>query len=469
MKKLFIAALAALSFVACSKDNAKNNDGVKEGVPTSVSLKITQEGVDGTRAPKPVTDGAVGQENVITGNKVHVLVFNSSNNLEYVNNFILAGNNTGTFQITSGTKYFVVMANLPASIDTYVSGLTPGAVSRTTFEQATYTLLATTNAAQEIADPAVSPASNFFMTNLYTTSQAVVAGVNPTIPVKIGRVTAKVTPMITATNVEQEVNGIPTVVGTFSDPRVKLGSYAVNTFRVGQLNSGGSEYEAYRYSYNYVANPNDIWGAAPTYPGADFIRASATYEAITAAPGPIYYTLESSHATPLEGNSTRLILRGEFAPAAAYVYDATSTTGAAGTIPGSKTFYVAVDGGSIIQGLFFDAQPANAAVVDGAITAAGLPAGSGVYTYKEYTNGLCYYNKLFLMTDEAKLGTKPSEALGVYRNHHYKATITKVNGVGYESEDGNVNPVTPVVQSSDVDLTITVLDWSGVDQNIVAE
>lgn len=430
INKLFVAALAALTFAACSSDKGETPDpGVVEGQPTYMALQVSQK--------LPVTYAPISPEAPIVGETeysgdVFVAVFNSSNNLEAFETVPFASivaNKTTKFQVTTGQKYVYVVLNKPSTL-TLPSAL--GTTTRSAFETTLYALAANDEAAAELAQ-----STKFFMTNVKAPAAAtLVAGVTDpvlesknVIKVQVGRVVAKVSVLFDAP-VSQQLGG------TLSNIDFKVGSYALSTYTVGQWT--GTQMTSPLFSAAFLAANYSKEKVALYTAAQDNINSITTDTP--------KYVLENSNSTPLEGNTTRVIVRAKFTPTQWW----DPTTAAASSTPGAGGNIWFVTNGT--YNYYCNVDPTTTAWYG------GLGAG---YTTTLYTGGICYYNKVWVM-DPQESG---SEKYCVIRNYSYRVKLTSVNGIGTNIEDGNITITDPIETNTQMVAEIEVLPWSLVEIN----
>ncbi|GEM_PF-3548864 len=139
MKKIFKffmgAAIVAAGFTGCSSEEVNPNPGpdpgpevpVVEGTPTYATFTFNVSQANSTtRANATASDmdtGAIGDNDDYTINKIRLLVFNSSNQLEanVLQDVTAPKYQTATVRLMSGPKKILVLANEHASVSTAFS------------------------------------------------------------------------------------------------------------------------------------------------------------------------------------------------------------------------------------------------------------------------------------------------------------------------------------------------------------
>lgn len=158
----------------------------------------------------------------------------------------------------------------------------------------------------------------------------------------------------------------------------------------------------------------------------------------TAAAANVAYCNENTNETAQFGNTTYVLLKGQFKPTTWYT-DASGTTANPGT---AGTFYVK-------EGAYYS-QAGYQAIQDGSDNDAkkGFTG--------PYTDGYCYYRINIKESDDG--------AYQVLRNNYYTITLNSVKAPGYPkdpTDDTTTNPpITPVEQDGYVQVEVTMTPWT---------
>ena len=387
-----------------------------------MSLKIVDVNKTSTYAPVG-TELATASESNYSG--ALVVVFNAANQLEKAETMTAAditAGQTKKFAITTGTKRVYVLLNIPAA----ATISTTAGMSRTAWEKEIHTL----TMAQ------VSTANSFFMTNVVAPAGfPLVAGVvdpvlesKNVVTVNVGRVVAKV-------NVDFNATAANQIGGKLSSIKYKVKGIETQMYTIGQIVGGINETPHFAGPYvatNYVD-------------AATFENVADYYNNVNTGLGqsPVTYPLENTNtgANILQGNTTRVVIQAVFTPDVWL-----DATGAVSTGSTGDQVWAVWDIGGVFLG-YANATP----------TAAWTAAIGG--TIKTYPNGICYYNKVWIM-DSAETGTMKYATV---RNYAYKVNITSVNGIGTEGEDDDIIPIDPIETNTQMQVEIAILPWSVVN------
>lgn len=419
INKLFLCALGVMAMMACNKENTGGDTptGGAEGLPAVASISFTQNG-PGTYAGTGES-AATQSEKTIT--KATVLVFDASNQLEQTLEF----DRTTTqkrFQTTTGKKTLFVMGNFDGTALNPAFTPQVGRFSVTDLMKQVHAVTAADIATMSTAD-------NFYLTNAASSGTGLTeftvtsnqAQNNVSIPV--GRMLAK------------------TVLKTDNMNLAAAGLLALNDVQARPINIPNKVNVVHRYDAQHVLQ-TPLFG--------DMTEANYFDVPDYAATGTPMYIMENSHdgAKILRSNTTMLLVKGTWVPAADAIMDENNANTGVLT---NGTFYAVRNKttGVIITKPVFNASPTPAVV-------AALAGSAGNGEIVEYTNGVCYYSIFIAKTGEQNLARKYQ----VERNNLYTMIINNVNGLGYNTEAGVIGaPSDPVEESTELDVTVSVVDW----------
>lgn len=420
INKLFLCALSVVAIMACNKENTGDDNKapeVPEGLPAVASISFTQNG-SGTYAG---TGESAATESEKTITKATVLVFDASNQLEQTLEF----DETTTqkrFQTTTGKKTLFVMGNFDGTVLSPAFDPQVGRFSVTDLLDQVHAV-----AAADITT--MSTADNFYLTNATSSGTGLTeftvtsnqAENNVSIPV--GRMLAK------------------TVLKTDNMNLAAVGLLALNDVQSRPINIPNKVNVVHRYNgQNVLQTPlfEDVT-ADNYFEISDYV-----------ATGTSMYVMENSHdgAKIMRSNTTMLLVKATWVPKTDAIMDENNTNTATLT---DGTFYAVRNKttGVIITKPVFSASPTPGVVAD----LAGTTENGEIV---QYANGICYYSIFIAKTGEQNLARKYQ----VERNNLYTMIINNVNGLGYNTEAGVIgSPSDPVEESTELDVTISVVDW----------
>lgn len=419
MKKILYPILAAAVVAsACNKQeplpgNGSDNGGVETsgpGAEMTISLKVASDGPS-TKA----TDAGTEQERKLTSASAYV--FNEVGTLEAVAEFENAAVTPSTkVKVSLGKKTVYVLANL---LDT-PQGAIPG-YPEPNMQKEVMTISAINDIIGEDNNP------SFAMSGYSTTEvQSSTGGVNNNqCSVTLTRLSAKVSVTNNAIDASAEK-----AAGTLDNVKVKPRNIAAKEYYF--------PYPSTEWSTpNYEASAVD----AANYLNPD-TGTAGTFSPIS---NPVYVS-ENKVSTPKNGNTTYLILQATFTPKEVYKADGSGID--ANWSAGTFFRYQNADG--TFAPKYYSASP----------TDQSLSGGNPV----EYTDGTSYY-RVLVSGDQAN--TDLSKRYSVQRNTLINLSITHATGAGSNTEDGVVpkDPETPIDETSDLTVTVTVADWTSVDQS----
>lgn len=429
---LFAALMAGGVLASCSKDAGENVDPIL-GAKTFASVSVTLNGAS-TRATDP---NAVAEE--IKINNVTLYVFNGGV-LESTGDIAIDENNHGTKVIatTTGPKTIYAVANKAVS----------GAVGslQTEFEQQVIAALDTDIAAEN----AFLMVGSTNQTLIEQTEDEALA--NP-IDIEVTRAAAKVQ-LRYAENVP--VN--PSVNAEASQPKYTMvqqntkmqlvrKDYALTP--MGDTASQKDENGDSTCDHLVAYSDSNVWFDAVTEHNNLFAES--------------FYLAENVNEEPVTGNTSFALVCLTIAPKSTADADGNFSDSpiAAGT-----TFYVIAKNDATVGGITFAAKDDKILYFANKSTAQSyLSANADLNGYEvlEYTDGKSYYRLNIRHITQSELTKKYC----VLRNNYYKANITEINNLGFNTPQGTVptEPTTPLDTQTFITADITVVDWTEVIMN----
>ncbi|MCD8031219.1 MAG: Mfa1 family fimbria major subunit [Bacteroides sp.] len=443
--KSFIALFAAgLLTASCSND--KNETPV---IPTheKAVVRVTVDAASfSTRVTFP---GNTPTSQEVPLYNYAILVFNENQILEYIepvsiytaqDQTILDPTQTpitSEFEVTLGTKYFYVVANVPVSElmsnqdqfspdqNVLVQGIKEYVLELDEVDQIIGYLKSDTQ-----ANP--NPKNRgFMMTTLggLTTVRIHVHkddGTN-TVKLTLGRAMAKV-----AVRNALKTSTQDQLYGTLENMEYKVGHNPKKMYVVQHYHRDASDVLITPNYEDDKVDPNAYFGSLEDYQSAE--DGSNTYT----------YCLENANKIPKHGNASVVYIKGKFIPHDQYILDGTSSDLVNGTFWRIKN----TDPNDPIKYTegFYANQPSVASNQEAV----------------EYKNGICYYT--LYLEDEDAIDDKYT----VKRNSFYKVSITKVSNAGEPSDDEEElipEPETPLDGSGLVEATITLIPWDEIEQD----
>ncbi|MCD8080550.1 MAG: Mfa1 family fimbria major subunit, partial [Bacteroides sp.] len=426
---------------------ACNKDGDTPPTPSPDEKGVVRVTIDGsgfnTRASFPGND-PTNKETPIYN--YAILVFNENQILEHIepvsvytsaNPSPKAPEELGTseFEVTLGTKYFFVVANVPVSKlmsdqdnfspdqDVLVQGVQDYILELESVDQIIGYL--------ESGNTVNSNEKNrgFMMTTLNGLQTVVVnknkddGDVNE-VELPIGRAMAKVA-------VREDIQSAPN--GTLKNIEYKVGHNPKKMYVVPHY---------HRYTSGVMITPNyeDETVDANAYFGPlDDYQSADDANSFT-------YCLENANKIPKMGNATVVYLKGKFEPATVVDKDKSPST-----LPADGSFWriknTAANALIKYEPEFYSERPD---------VAAGQEA-------VEYKGGISYYT-LYLANEQTTTDNKYT----VKRNSYYKVTITKVSNAGEPDDDEEElipEPEIPLDGAGLIEATIKIVDWDPIEQD----
>lgn len=466
---------AALTFglTSCSKEDPGVDNPGSDGTST-VQLKVyTQANL--SRAAGTDTQGTSGSEATLA-TKLFVVVYDDQEVLEtyeYLNHTagttdpLYAGiSTTDKFKVKTGGKYFFVISDPAGALSSnYVTFVPPSSMS--VFQD----LVASTNQAMiNTSKVETANGTNFVNATLWPKLQTVetpIGNTPLTLINEIGRLVGKTTLVPFTDN-----NNLPTTMaGTFSAPRYRMGTVAVDNYWIGRyegttpppsIGHGQVISASYTFGYKQSADYTSPEGAPKFYTQSTMqTPATAVFHYVnenTSKPdgtGKIYY-----------GNTTHIQFQAKYKPDNSEVYDGTGTDKTnigLGTLDASGSFWTGyVDGKLVI----FDQDPRK-----------GTPLDPTDDLVDDETDVRFYYQGYnqyrFPIRDRREATT--SLQCRVIRNHYYEVKINSINHLGEPlsgpddptppgPDPDPVDPTIPIEDEVELDLTIRVLQWAKISQ-----
>lgn len=418
MKKILYPILAAAVVAsACNKQeplpgNGSDNGGVETsgpGAEMTISLKVASDGPS-TKA----TVAGTGAENTLTSATAYV--FNDVGTLETVAEFAnVATTPSTTVNVTLGNKTVYVLANFVDKPEGAVPGYAETEMQRTVMQIA---------AINDIIGE--DDARSFAMSGFAAATVAAGTGgaANNTCNVSLTRLASKVIVVNNTTDTTAERSA-----GRLDDISAKTMNVAKNEYYFPYPTAWSTP------NYENSATDNQYISSA---------QGDATFTAIAnKAP---FFVSENKVKTPKEGNITYLLLKGTFTPKKVYNADATShKVGVKG-----ETFYRLKHktNGTYDNRYFYQSPTVEHAD----------------YDIIEYTSGISYF-RVYLTGDQQNANL--SERYAIKRNTVINLTLTHATGAGENTENGAIptDPETPIGETSNLTVTVTVADWTSVDQS----
>ena len=427
------AAVLAVSFASCSKENAASNGNADEGAPTYVGISFTI----------PATGSAVTRADQNAGGAeaafkfVDVFIYNTASGAQATHARIPASEFTGPaagantdewtaktsakIATSTGGKTIFVGVNLSATLSAALDGVPMGEF---------------TNVAQSIDVADVTGASDGFA--MFSTAPKTVTLVadatQNNVKVQVQRLVAKVTVQKSET---MTVNG----PGSVDNLMFVLNNTNKKTFYV---------QPADKKDHNWDSTPaGDLADG-----NSDYIGVNAFGVAVKDLSPK--YCLENTTKDFLMGQITRATVRATFVPDQVKEF-ANGTDNAAGyvdqNVPAATapaTFYAVSYNSGANKAYFFD--PAVAASF----------AADNIGDIATYNDGYCYWD-MFLNPDNTD-----GSPYDVIRNDFYRCNITKIVAPGRPTPEVT-DPTIPPAQSTDLLVDIEIIYWNPIEKDYILE
>lgn len=444
LRSIFVAALAAMTFVSCSNDKTEEpGGGVTTPTGAETVMKLSLKRAQATKAHYGDlnVDAAKGEDLI---KAVRVYIFNDMNVLEEWVDFA-ANEDEKTFIITTGPKTFHASVNMAsAALFTPTKAMPLSEVKAKE--------LANSDIAKVTDILADGTNAGFWMSTLAddqtetieaaTKDEVEGAAQKNNVEIEVGRAMAKVGVYYDPATASQ-------TGGTLTSVKYKMHNNPVKTMVLPSFNTAGHRVTPF-YSASYAA--------ANYFNNTTYLSTELTGGKHTA---PSYIT-ENSNKVPAKGNSTFAMIEGVYTPTDNLVNaDGTDYTGAALT-PGADFWRIAnyQDLGLPTEKFLnyetgiYVAQPAA-----GQVNPASQKA-------LKYDGGKSYYG-IWLKNDAiSNADLKTVEKHTIARNSYWSVTITSVSGPGSNEEGGVViDPEIPIDEDTYMQATMSVVDWDEVSHS----
>lgn len=456
MKKFFIAALALLTLAACSNESVNDEPG-KNGVMTTAELTVKQATSPASRAGDPAPSNDEKKINDLT-----VYIFNSDKNLEVIADFDLTemAAMKKTISVTTGQHYFLVAANLPKVVGVKPTMPVIGDLLKDVEEK----LMTIVNASLDDITKDAS-AAHFFMTSQGDIVQKnleaeVTSGVTPAnnkFNLSLGRAMAKVDMNLSSSLVEPN--------GTLE----RTGAYKIEYFVANNPKTmyffpcySGTQLLTPNYSSTFV-NGTAIAGQTDADDYFPKITTADNYTSLAAlwnATGAQTYAMENSNVTPAQGETTYILITGQYTPVKWYKWDGAAVVEETGTLPAAGTTFYRIGKKNALGRTesYFDElcyQTLDQTAVD------NITSTTSTYSVVEYTNGRCFYNLWLKDKDETTVQGRYT----IHRNDFFNITINSINGPGASTPaDVIPDPTDPVEVQTTIEATILIMPWNVIEQ-----
>lgn len=447
LNRFFFGALSvALTLASCSNKEipgVENGDDLIAGLPTMARIAVSQSGTGNTRAGG--TETATDAEKTLGAVTVYVFSEGTLTDIQT----IASGQNSVTFNTTTGRKQLFAVGNIPAERLAGVkveNNMSLQEVKKQILDVASIADLATDNA--------------FWITNFNEAPVVTVraasqadAGTTNNFTINIGRACAKVNLALDAHAVQ---NG-----GTLTDIKYRVRNnpkrmYLLPTFLPGNDQQLITPY--YDFAWNTTGADTGTGAMGTTVDaGSYFGNGDATPPTFTNVNTP-EYMMENSNATVLRGKATYLSITGKWVPNTDQLKNADGTPATALTEADGSFWRIAQ---------VENKGQANEKIIaweDGIFIATPTVSNADDTSHKtvKFTGGICYYG-MWIADNTQNIS---SRKYSVWRNRYYKVNITDVKGPGVNTEDGVVpDPTDPVEQDAYMQATIQVNDWIVIDQS----
>lgn len=421
-----MAAALMLGFSSCSNDEDAAN-GIANAGKTTAKVTLIQA------SPSTYSLASAGvptaEEKVIKSAKLYI--FNAVQILESIVSLEATDVTDGgavaskTFETTAGAHYVYAVVNAPTLPATIVEN----GISLSAFEKEMLNV-----ADEEALTGLITGEAGFFMTNVarpaatYFEAGGTIEAPKTISVVQIGRAVAKVNVVFSATAAMEN--------GTFTAVQYKVRNNPNKMHLMPVIENGVLKTPYFADAYEA--------GSASKY----FNATAAFIPAGTAS-----YAMENSNISKVRnGKATNVLIKGKYTPVKVYNPD-----GSVGDAAADGTFYC-VQGS---DGRAYNATP-DAAIL-------------GSNTLLTYSEGISRYRLNLADNDQSDEVAKYT----VKRNSYFYVTIVSISGPGMDDngntmESGNgttpdpdpnpEDPNDPISTETNIKATISVLDWTVIDQ-----
>jgi len=440
LRSILIAALAALTFASCSKDENGVPPVPTEGKDTYMSITLN--------TVKANTRAHYGNVNVTDEEKaigdVTLYIFDSTGFLEKTVTFDATdvAARTKTFTITTGEKTFLAAVNIPGQ-PTFANGTT----SISKVKEAVMNV-ADIDVPAKIETPAAD--SRFWMTSLNDNTKATlveitdptaVGGTANDVTIPVGRVVAKVGVYYNPQSEPTDGALVPATV------MYKAHNNPNKTMLFTSLNAAGNRVTPYFSTAGTYFNNTTYLPTTATFDSGD----NKMYHDRPS------YLMENSNASPTKLNTSFVMIKGEYQPTEVTDPDDASTAAPAS---GASFWRIAkVDGSGNRTGeylpAYYSKDPDVAQNPSSTVTLAADEVSV------EYVGGVAYYG-LWLSNDQES-GTV--NRYTVKRNQYWSVEVTSVSGCGEPDEPGVTETPDPDLDAETyMTATIEVEAWEEVER-----
>lgn len=455
--------------VSCSSnDKQEGPNGPNTGEKAYAVVNLQYPESNGT---PNITRGTV----TTPESKIHdvtLYVFDNQKILEKIVDFDATDltNSYATFETTVGQHYFLVAINKPSSLTPTTNPAMPSITIGETLANVEKKIVNVSNAAAlaEITKITNPTDGKFFMTNYeaavaHTVPSGTTSAAPSAITLKVGRAMAKVRTNLSPT-VSQPKGTLKATAAGDVEYMVAANPVKMHTFPV----FTGSQLEGVFFGETDVtfnaANYFPTILPADDYTTVSTQMVNVGLPLVAGANADELYAVENSHATPLYGNSTYLIITGIYAPVKWFDKDGVEIL----PVPThGDTFYrigkkhdVTGKVESYLDRIF--KNNLTGSDLTDALNDLGIaPADHAKYVVVEYDGGRVYYG--LWLANNAVSGD-PAKKYTVGRNNLFRVSIDEINGPGSNTPDLIPNPIDPIEEEGWIRATISVENWVVIDQ-----
>ena len=452
LNRLFLLAAMGLSLFACNNndlvDGSVTNEAQNEGTTyVGFSLKFNDPNTRATTTE----DGTPAEQKI---NTAYVMMADASGNVEKIISTSEKGtgtSNTNTdyyvFQTTAGVHYFYAVVNPDIAPTMEGDGATAKTISGY-FN--TGVALAVANIASTTGEGNFMMASNAvkeaYVEDGVTKDEAL-KGTKNCFAIQVERATAKVT-MTCEEKILENAVGIPDEPeygGTVSNLKFNLKGVANMAYRMAQSKWNNIANNSWTPNEDGTVNNNTLDVS---------VEIGQDYKTVNAA-----YCLENMDSPYKQDNTTYLTLQTTFIPARVVDCDATAANGDLKDNPNATTstpvpFYVvktgSLAGNYILKSDLTTYQASNSGKYPNGVESISA----------EYKEGICWFGPIWIGQTNAADQNGP-----VVRNTWYNLKITGIALPG-EPQEPQPDPDQPLVPTTNVAISLTVMPWNFIDRGI---
>ncbi|MCD7973440.1 MAG: Mfa1 family fimbria major subunit [Candidatus Azobacteroides sp.] len=432
---MFLAGLFAAGLTSCSNDDEAGKEYTESGDPTSFNLIIQQ--------PKTYADDENATAEEIKVNTVDVIIFDENSvfvDRYHVDNPTPDTNDPTKYVIngiptTTGQKEIYVGLNLPQSL---MTGYSKGVLKANSLDKAHEVTVA------DLTSNGIAMFSQEGVTSVLVKAGDTDYSNKNVIRTNVERMVAKVT--------VQKANGLV----LDSDANVEKGVVGGKilpdmTFGIRNINKLMYPVQRKNEGTNLVIDPNwedqsyraeDFYHEGHLAPNDQYITVDEHDTNIKLLN--VKYATENTSEKHYRQETTYASLRVTFLPDEFTDANGNQTPNTNST--GVNFWTLTLQDGSL---LYFDSRTTLQDYVDNN----NLPDGTYIVS-DTYRNGHCYYN-MFLNPN----GEDGNE-YGTLRNEHYKASITRIYGLGNPNPNEGGEEEIPVESTTHIDVVVTPIPWT---------